>query len=209
MPNEHTAAESEATPIGAPNPAVVSPADSASPSVEPLAPPPPVPAVKLDLPPEIQGRLTEWHRLWIESVKLHYVFGALSVTASAVGAAVGGESARYLAAMAAVLTALIGFVQPERRYFKFVNAWRVLDVAALRYKYGKLDLDNLFSAVEKGERIISEYENKAEQEQATPVDQKTEDAKKFEQGQQGGVPGTPTEASQDSNAPEQDKPKVP
>lgn len=115
-----------------------------------------------ELPIEIQSRLDAWHKLWNESAQLHYVFGALSVTASAAAAATGGISAQYLSAAAAVLTALIGFVQPERRYFKFANAWRVLDIAAFKYKKGRIDIDSLIDALEQGERIISEYESKDE-----------------------------------------------
>ncbi len=68
------------------------------------------------IPQDIRQRLMEWRKLWTDSAKIHYAFGGLSVAASSVAAAVGGDIARYLAAAAAVLTALIGFVEPERRY---------------------------------------------------------------------------------------------
>lgn len=117
---------------------------------------------KAELPPEVEQRLADWQRLWGTAATFHYYLGASSVAASAFAATIGGETGRYFAALAAVLTALIGFTQPQQRYFKFVNAWRTLDVAALRYKYGRLSLDNLFSALEKGEQMITEYENKPE-----------------------------------------------
>ena len=37
-------------------------------------------------------------------------------------------------------------------------AWRTLDAAAMRYRYGKADLDTLFNAMESGEQIIAEFE---------------------------------------------------
>lgn len=155
-----TTAAPEVTPPNGEPP--ILPAVTPTPTVVPRAPFPPPNDVDYALPPEVKSRLDSWHKLWTESAQLFYLFGALSVTASAVAAATGGVAAQYLSAAAAVLTALIGFVQPERRYFKFVNAWRVLDIAALKYKKGRADIDNLIQAVEHGERIISEYESKEE-----------------------------------------------
>lgn len=59
-----------------------------------------------------------------------------------------------------MLTALIGFVQPERRYLKFVRAWRVLDVAVLKFKLGLIGIKELADALERGEALISEFEEK-------------------------------------------------
>lgn len=140
------------------------PAENAAPSTDDIPPPSPT---KVELPLEVEKRLAEWQSLWWWASMYHYGFGVVSVTASATAAAMGGVAAQFLAVIAALSTALIGFTQPERRYLKFVNAWRVLDVAALRYKYGRLSLDDLFAALEQGERIISEYESKAERNPAT------------------------------------------
>ena len=112
------------------------------------------------IPQDIRQRLMEWRKLWTDSAKIYYAFGGLSVAASSVAAAVGGDVARYLAAAAAVLTALIGFVQPERRYLKFVRAWRVLDVAVLKFKLGLIGIKELADALERGEALISEFEEK-------------------------------------------------
>lgn len=114
------------------------------------------------VPKDIRDRLMEWRKLWTDSAKIHYAFGGLSVAASSVAAAVGGDTARYLAAAAAVLTALIGFVQPERRYLKFVRAWRVLDVAVLKFKLDLIGTKDLVDALERGEALISEFEAKSE-----------------------------------------------
>ncbi len=127
-----------------------------------------------DIPQDIQSRLSDWKNLWTESAKIHYLFGGFSVAFSAAAAATGGVSAQYLSAFAAVLTALIGFVHPERRYLKFVRAWRVLDVAALRYKLGLIDTKELCDAVERGETLISEFEEKAEGRPAADVKTESE-----------------------------------
>jgi hypothetical protein len=110
------------------------------------------------LPDEVTKKHKAWYRLWNWSAKLHYALGGLSVLASAM-AATGGEKAPYLSALAALLTALIGFIHPERRYLKFVRAWRILDIAALRYKLRLIEVKELVEAVERGEKIISDFED--------------------------------------------------
>lgn len=54
---------------------------------------------------------------------------------------------------------MLGFTQPDRKYVKFVRAWRILDVAALHYRYGKITLDELLEAVEHGEQTITNFEH--------------------------------------------------
>lgn len=114
------------------------------------------------IPEVIAKRLTSWEKLWTQSAKIHYFFGILSVGASAVAAAVGGDWARGFSAVAAVLTAVIGFVQPERRYLKFVRAWRVLDSAVIKFRLGQAGIKELIEAVDRGEALITEFEEKKE-----------------------------------------------
>ena len=71
-----------------------------------------------------------------------------------------GGQAKAFSIIAAISTALIGFMHPERRYMKFVRAWRVLDVAAMRYGHGLIDKAALIDAVERGESLIAEFEDK-------------------------------------------------
>ncbi len=115
-----------------------------------------------ELPTDVASRLKAWKILWKSWAIGHYALGGASVAASAFASSTEGSNAKYLAASAAVLTALIGFMQSERRYFKFVRAWRVLDVAALRYKLGQLGEKELVDAVERGEALITEFEDSKE-----------------------------------------------
>lgn len=114
------------------------------------------------LPQEVAGRLEQWHGLWWRSAALHYFVGVLGVAASSLAAIDFGEpwrlASQLLAALAAVCLSILGFVQPDRRYQKFVRAWRALDPVALKYKYGHAKLDEVFAAMERGESIITEYE---------------------------------------------------
>ncbi|MGX9727322.1 MAG: hypothetical protein ACTFAK_08375 [Candidatus Electronema sp. VV] len=53
---------------------------------------------------------------------------------------------------------MLGFTQPEKKYIKFVRAWRILDIAAMRYRYKLIPIDSLFDALERGEQSITEFE---------------------------------------------------
>jgi hypothetical protein len=114
----------------------------------------------LALPKEVDARLSYWHGLWYSSAKYHYFFGVVSVGASVISTSTEGNWAKGFSVLAAIATALIGFMHPERRYLKFVRAWRVLDVAAMRYRHGLIDKATLIDAVEKGEGCIAEFEDK-------------------------------------------------
>ena len=112
------------------------------------------------LPPDIDKRLDYWHDLWNSSAKYHYFFGVVSVGASVISTSMEGNPAKAFSIVAAIATALIGFMHPERRYMKFVRAWRVLDVAAMRYRHGLIDKAALIDAVERGEGLIAEFEDR-------------------------------------------------
>ncbi len=73
-------------------------------------------------------------------------------------AAFPSETSRYLSVISAVCIALLGFTQPEKKYIKFVRAWRILDIAAMRYRYKIIHIVSLFDALERGEQSITEFE---------------------------------------------------
>ena len=111
-----------------------------------------------DYPDEVKSRLNCWYKLYRRANYSHYIVGIIGVAASALAAIDIGEASRFLAAISAVCIAILGFVKPERKFIKFVRAWRTLDAAAMRYRYGKADLDSLLNAMEQGERYIAEFE---------------------------------------------------
>jgi hypothetical protein len=123
------------------------------------------------LPPDVDRRLAFWHGLWSRSARYHYFFGVVSVGASVISTSLDGGPAKVFSIIAAIATALIGFMHPERRYMKFVRAWRVLDVAAMRYRHGLSDKAALIDAVERGEALIADFEDKIE---AAAVEQKAQ-----------------------------------
>ena len=73
------------------------------------------------LPAEVDQRLAYWHGLWNRSAAYHYLFGVVSVAASVINTSTEGTPAKVCSIVAAVSTALIGFLHPERRYAK---VWR-------------------------------------------------------------------------------------
>ncbi len=112
-------------------------------------------------PAEIEARVNAWYRMFNFANRTHYVVGVLGVACSALAASDVGGASQILAAISAVCIAILGFAQPEKKYFKFVRAWRVLDAAVLKYRYGKIDLDTLLETVERGEELITEVERDA------------------------------------------------
>ena len=110
------------------------------------------------VPDEIEARLNAWYRMFNFASRTHYVVGVLGVACSALAASNVVDASQILAAISAVCIAILGFAQPEKKYLKFVRAWRVLDAAVLKYKYGKIDLDALLEKLERGEQLITEVE---------------------------------------------------
>jgi hypothetical protein len=96
--------------------------------------------------------------LWTRSISYHYFFGVISVGASVISTSLDGTPAKIFSIVAAIATAMIGFIHPERRYLKFVAAWRVLDVAAMRYRHGLSEKSELIAAVEQGHTVIANFE---------------------------------------------------
>lgn len=112
----------------------------------------------LKLPEEVESRLCSWQRLYMRGNTFYYIFGGLGVATSGLAAAFPSETSRYLSVVSAVCIALLGFTQPEKKYIKFVRAWRILDIAAMRYRYKLIPISSLLDALERGEQSITEFE---------------------------------------------------
>lgn len=112
----------------------------------------------LDVPLEVRTRIEAWYALFTRAMYSHYFFGVVGVAAATISAATGGAMGKALAAASAICLAVLGFVQPDRKYLKFSRAWSILDVAALRYRYGEATLAELMDALDHGEQVITEFE---------------------------------------------------
>ena len=113
----------------------------------------------IDVPVEVGARIESWSVLYKGALFSHYFFGVVGVAASAISAATGGAVGKSLAAVSAICLAVLGFMQPDRKYIKFSRAWSILDVAALRYRYGEATLSELMDALNCGEQMIAEFEH--------------------------------------------------
>jgi hypothetical protein len=120
--------------------------------------------VHIPLPSDVSKRYSHWEKLFVRASNGHLVLGVLSVMSSSVAAVVSGGSphvGQWFAGAAAVLTATLGFLKPDRAYLKYVRAWRILDVAVLKYQAGLIDRKALIDAVASGEATVSRMEDDA------------------------------------------------
>ena len=110
------------------------------------------------IPPEILQRLHAWLWLFKLANRAHYIVGIVGVASSALAASAIFYPV-WCSVTSAICLATLGFAQPQRVYLKFVRAWRILDIAALRYRYGNLNQAELFAALVQAEAAISESES--------------------------------------------------
>jgi hypothetical protein len=110
------------------------------------------------VPAAVVKRLAQWRtmsrwaaigRIWI---------GIFGITASILATALQSPYARYAAAVSAVCFGVSAFASFEKVYFRYARAWRLLDAAILRFRYGNASLDFLLRAVETGEAMLQELE---------------------------------------------------
>lgn len=111
-----------------------------------------------EVPTEIQERLTSWKRgRQIMGTTAHNLLGLLGILGSLVAlAGLPGVWTKGATIVTGFSIAAMTLWNPRREYMKFATAWRVLDAAARRYRFGHASLSDLFAAIERGEAIIEE-----------------------------------------------------
>jgi hypothetical protein len=111
-----------------------------------------------ELPANVQERLTSWKRgRQIIGTTAHNLLGLLGILGSLVAlAGLPGVWTKSATIITGFSIAAMTLWNPRREYMKFSKAWRVLDDAALRFKFGRASLDDLFDAMARGEAIIEE-----------------------------------------------------
>jgi hypothetical protein len=118
------------------------------------------------VPAEVAERLAQWRTMSLWAAIGRIWTGIFGITASVLATAMQSPYARYAAAVSTVCFGVSAFASFEKVYFRYARAWRVLDAAILRFRYGNASLDFLLRAREKGETMIQELEeeqSKAEQ----------------------------------------------
>jgi hypothetical protein len=121
------------------------------------------------LPKKVAKRCSDWFRHFKFWRRTYFTIGTAGAVVSALAATQLAEKTpygSYLAVLASICFAVLGFTHPERNYFQYVRAWRVLDVACQRYQCeDRFTIEQLIDALEHGEQLISEIEHAPGQEQ--------------------------------------------
>jgi len=115
------------------------------------------------LPEQVAQRCLDWFRHFKFWRQTYFTVGTAGAVVSALAATQLAQQTRcgaYLAVLASICFAFLGFTRPERKYFQYVRAWRVLDVACQRYQFeDKFTIEELIDAVQQGEQLIAEEEH--------------------------------------------------
>lgn len=110
-------------------------------------------------PDEVELRLKTWKTWWRIFVHAHYLLGIVGVLSSTLAAALPKDLS-WLVSLCAVVSAccfaVIGFVNPDKRYIGLVRAWRVLDVANARWKRGLITEAELLDVMQRCEALATE-----------------------------------------------------
>lgn len=109
------------------------------------------------VPEQIQKRLKEWKLTFKLAHRAHYAIGTIGLLSGALSP-LAGQYNPYLSVLAGLSAATVTFVQPLRIYRRYVSAWRMLDIAILRFESGDMSFQNLISSLETGEQIIQQTE---------------------------------------------------
>ncbi len=150
---------------------------------------PPLPANGYeDASAVVEARLQAWFTYFQTAVMERYVFGILGIACSTIAAittGLHGDWGRWVPAAASLGSAMsisvIGFLRPEQEYQKFVRAWRILDVAFIRYKAKLIEMTALLSELERAEGVIGEFEiqhNNVERQRAEEIRKQNEEETK-------------------------------
>jgi hypothetical protein len=105
---------------------------------------------------QVSARLRTWKFAFGVWGAVHYITGIVGIAASAMAAASLWHPATSI--VASVCFGALGFANPQKKHYAFSNAWRMVDIARIRYEQGLGTVEDMLHAMELGERLISEGE---------------------------------------------------
>jgi len=118
-----------------------------------------------DVPKEILEQLRKWRVNWFFANFSHYIVGIVGILCSTI-AATSFDPFPFFTNIAGVVSAvcfgILGFAKPKENYNKFVRAWRKLDAAKLKYKYGEINITELLDTVDSCHSLMNEIEASSE-----------------------------------------------
>src|SRR5947207_2208160 len=115
------------------------------------------------LPKKVAERCLDWYKHFKFWRRAYFTIGTAGAIVSALAATQLAQHVpygAYLGVLASICFAVLGFTHPERNYFQYVRAWRVLDIACQRYQCeDKFTIEQLIDAMQHGEQVIAEVEH--------------------------------------------------
>ena len=125
---------------------------------------PPLVAARCETPTDgslddIRSRFKQWHKFYLLLTFEHYALNISAMTLTLMGVLLptlvgrDNQSIPVFAAAATVAVAVLAFTTPSKQARKYIEAWRILDDAVLRYPLDH-DMIKLINAVAKGEEAL-------------------------------------------------------
>ena len=111
------------------------------------------------LPSAVQNCLRQWVLYRKLATAAHKGLGILGIAASLLAASNVLGYAQVWSVVAGICPGILAFSNPIRDYAKHARALRILSPAAVRYQLGRRSEDELISAMEQAERILTECED--------------------------------------------------
>lgn len=116
-----------------------------------------------EIPDEFLKRRRTWHLSRITQQGIWILFAIAGILAGLAVTSFAPElqekgMVRIFGFVSAASTAILSLFKPIQLADKFLEAWRVLDHACIRYKYDPTaTIQTLFEAMDKGEKILGTY----------------------------------------------------
>lgn len=117
----------------------------------------------------VEKRMNQWFYMFWSFTIIHYTIGVVGIVASVTASATGNPTRRKIAGViSAFCIAVIGFIQPEKQYRKFVIAWRILDGKYMDFLAGAIDEKGLSEGLKEAENSLDKFESQTGNRTGTP-----------------------------------------
>ena len=110
---------------------------------------------------ELQQKLNVWYWNAVTWERVHWLFGILGITFSALSAAqfVRAEYASAFAVATTVCLGVLAFANPQGRSARYLRSYRVLDTALREFKNDLRSLKDILEEHRRAEDLLTETES--------------------------------------------------
>ena len=110
---------------------------------------------ELQKPPRCYVKRCADYKFWWQfSNSIFIILGSASVVCATCATLNDGIPAKLLSGLAAIFTALMGFIKPKRHFLNFKKAWALMDQAIMKYQLQMIELSDLQGALEEAEQLL-------------------------------------------------------